>query len=98
MLRWRMKNTSLGLRRGLPRGTHGAKRTGHRPDLKGANLREATPHNADLCEADLSRANMCETYLAGALLIRANLSGACLERAYLSGANLMEADLIIHLI
>jgi uncharacterized protein YjbI with pentapeptide repeats len=41
---------------------------------------------------------MCETYLAGALLIRANLSGACLERAYLSGANLMEADLIIHLI
>jgi hypothetical protein len=79
-----------------------------KPDLNGANLREAhlreaNLRGADLREADLRgaylfRANLFEAHLRAAdlseaNLFQANLSGADLSEAHLSGANLRGADL-----
>jgi uncharacterized protein YjbI with pentapeptide repeats len=64
-----------------------------RPDLVGADLREASLSGADLSVADLSVAD-----LSGAFLYKANLSGADLREAslsetYLTSAVLKQADL-----
>jgi uncharacterized protein YjbI with pentapeptide repeats len=69
-----------------------------RPDLSGANLREANLDGADLALADLTEANLHRAKLGSAKLLwaklsRADLSGADLRDADLHGANLYEADL-----
>jgi hypothetical protein len=69
-----------------------------RPDLNGANFREANLSGADLSGANLREANLHETYLDGANLRKANLheadlSGANLRDAHLTGADLSEANL-----
>jgi len=70
-----------------------------RPDLSGANLREAhlfkaNLGGANLTEAHLSRAHLSEADLNGADLSRANLSFAHLGGANLTGADLQRATLI----
>lgn len=64
-----------------------------RPDLIGANLREADLYLADLSKADLSEADLSGTNLSGAKLIGANLIGANLSEADLDLADLSKADL-----
>lgn len=69
-----------------------------RPDLSGANLREANLSSADLSEtnlrgANLSGANLNETKFFRADLRKADLNGAFLGEAALRGAYLAEADL-----
>jgi hypothetical protein len=74
-----------------------------RPDLSGADLREAYLRRADLREADLreadlskaslSKANLSKANLRRADLSKANLRRADLSKANLSGADLSEADL-----
>ena len=59
-----------------------------RPDLAGANLRDAK-----LAGANLWRAKLMETDLVRTDLTRANLRGARLWRANLTDANLKEADM-----
>jgi len=64
-----------------------------RPELIGANLREADLADANLREADLSGAELCDASLEKADLHGANLSGADLTAAFLRGADISWADL-----
>jgi hypothetical protein len=79
-----------------------------RPDLSGADLREAVLRQVDLNKAELSRviltkanlsranlshANLGDANLSGAILRETNLSGAFLRKTNLSGAFLYEANL-----
>jgi uncharacterized protein YjbI with pentapeptide repeats len=70
-----------------------AEKASIRPDLSGADLREANlsganPRAPSLGAADLHDANLHDANLSGA-----NLRGAYLGKANLNGANLVEADL-----
>ncbi len=62
------------------------------PDLK-PDLREADLSNASLCTANLSDANLSGAILTDADLRWANLNGANLTSADLRGANLSDANL-----
>ncbi|SOB60557.1 putative Secreted effector protein PipB [Pseudodesulfovibrio profundus] len=64
-----------------------------KPDLKGANLREAFLQGAILYSADLQGADLKGADLKGADLLAASLEGADLSGAYLKGARLTSANL-----
>jgi uncharacterized protein YjbI with pentapeptide repeats len=62
-------------------------------DLRGADLDEADLREADLCEADCRDSDFCEADLSGAQLIMANLRSVNFLSANLSEANLTGAEL-----
>jgi Pentapeptide repeats (8 copies) len=109
MLRWRMKNTSLSLGRGLSRGTSGAKttqtsvrtssgrtsagRTSSRRTSRGPTFGRRDLRGARLNGAKLLKANLLKANLYKADLIWADLQGADLWGADLWEANLRSANL-----
>ena len=73
ILKWNQRRADIG---------------GFRPNLIGANLRDANLHGADLHDADLRDAFLCNADLSDANLSDADLTTASMRDAILSSANL----------